>query len=52
MRELVARLGRLTAWDTDRMAELLDTHGLAALTGQLNPDSDGTVVPLGRGRTV
>lgn len=50
--QLAARLGRLTAWNTDRMAELLDAHGLAALTGQLDPDPSGTVVPLGRGRTV
>lgn len=46
--QLAARLGRLSGWNTDRMAELLDAHGLAALTGQLDPDPDGTVVPLGR----
>jgi hypothetical protein len=49
--QLAARLGRLTGWDTDRMAELLDAHGLAALTGQFDPDPGGTVVPLDRGRT-
>lgn len=47
-RELAARLGRLTSWDADRMAELLDAHGLAALTGDLDPDAAGTVVPLTR----
>ena len=44
--ELAGRLGRLTGWDTDRMAALLDGRGLAALTGDLGPDPDGTVVPL------
>ena len=47
-RELAGRLGRLSDWNIDRMAELLDAHGLAALTGDLAPDPAGTVVPLGR----
>jgi hypothetical protein len=46
--QLATRLGRLSGWNTDRMAELLDKHGLAALTGQLDPDPGGTVVPLAR----
>lgn len=46
--ELAGRLGRLTGWDIDRMAELLDGPGLAALTGDLGPDPAGTVVPLTR----
>ena len=46
--QLAARLGRLTNWNIDRMAALLDAHGLAALTGELAPDPAGTVVPLAR----
>lgn len=46
--ELAGRLGRLTGWDTDRMAEILDGPGLAARTGDLGPDPAGTVVPLTR----
>ncbi len=46
--ELAGRLGRLASWNPDRMAELLDAHGLAALTGGLDPDPDRTVVPLSR----
>lgn len=30
------------------MIELLGTHGLSALTGDLAPDPSGTVVPLTR----
>lgn len=46
--ELAGRLGRLTGWNTDRMAEFLDGPGLAALTGDLGPAPTGTVVPLTR----
>jgi hypothetical protein len=44
--DLADRLGRLTKWADHEMAELLATHGLGALTGDL--PGDGTVVPLSR----